>query len=64
MAKISKSKQDAAAEAVIIAIFVVSFVLGAIAFGAWLYALIVYGNTPAAQLPTWAWWILQKGGGQ
>ena len=62
MAKTYKSTKDKVIEAVIIAALIVALVLGVITIVAWIYALVVYGNTPVTQLPTWAWWLLQKGG--
>ena len=32
-----------------------------ILFGVWIYAMVVYGDTPLSEAPVWVYWILTAG---
>lgn len=40
-------------------------IVAAIAFGIFrTWVFFNYGDTPVTELPAWAWWLMQSGGGR
>lgn len=36
-------------------------IISLILFGVWIYAMVVYGDTPLSEAPVWVYWILTAG---
>ena len=41
-------------------ILAIAVILGLVAFGFGIYALIAYGGKPITEIPSWAVWLMQR----